>query len=130
MKRQKSLTDTALARLERELQALVTEDSATPGATGRLAFVHERISAGRKRLPDLDARIAEIDNGAITREEAQGALREFDAVWANLTPREQARVLRLLLSTVEYDADGGTVSVTFRPTGIAALCKRRLEEAA
>ncbi|GJQ30475.1 MAG: hypothetical protein HBSAPP03_23590 [Phycisphaerae bacterium] len=130
LRRERGELKSDLARLERELQALVTEDSAAPGATGRLALVHERISAGRKRLPDLDTRIAEIDNGAITREEAQGALREFDSVWANLTPRERGRVLRLLLSTVEYDADAGTVSVTFRPKGIAALCKRRLEEAA
>jgi hypothetical protein len=39
-------------------------------------------------------------------------------------------VLKLLFSKIEYDAENATVAVTFRATGIAALCTRRLEEAA
>ncbi len=38
-----------------------------------------------------------------------------------LTPKEQVRVLELLIERVEYDGEAGTVSVTFRPTGIRAL---------
>ncbi|MCL4825110.1 MAG: hypothetical protein KJZ57_12915, partial [Anaerolineales bacterium] len=65
-----------------------------------------------------------------TRDEARKALNEFDGVWSQLSPREQARVLKLLLSKIEYDPANASVAVTFRATGIAALCRRNLEEAA
>ena len=34
------------------------------------------------------------------------------------------------IAKIEYDAENATVAVTFRATGIAALCARQLEEAA
>ena len=78
----------------------------------------------------VETRSAELDADTITREEAAAAFADFDSLWQNLIPREQARLLRLLISTVEYDATAGTVAVTFRPTSIRALLARRLEEAA
>lgn len=121
---------TALKRLDKELHDLIADGNPAPPVTSRLAHVHEQITDARQRLPEVAARITEIDGTTISRDEARKALREFDRVWANLSPREQARVLKLLFSRVEYDAAAGTVAVTFRPTGIAGLCRRRLEDAA
>jgi hypothetical protein len=45
------------------------------------------------------------------------ALAEFDAVWDALTPREQARVFELLVESVAYDGQAGSISVTFRTSG-------------
>ena len=42
-------------------------------------------------------------------------------VWDTLSPREQARVIRLLVEQVNYDGEKGTVSVTFHPSGIKVL---------
>ncbi len=130
LRRERNELKVELARLDRDLRSFVADEAPTTGVTGLLAHLHERITAARLRLPELDARVAEIDAGMVTRTEAEAALRDFDAVWSNLIPREQARLLRLLLSSVEYDAAAGTVAVTFRPTGIAALCRRRLEDVA
>lgn len=61
------------------------------------------------------------------------ALGDFDAVWDCLAPREQARVIELLVEQISYDGDGGSISVTFRPTGIKTLASElgaRKEEAA
>ena len=44
-----------------------------------------------------------------------------DAVWGELQPREQARVLRLLIETMTYDAGKGTVDIAFRAGGVRAL---------
>ena len=38
-----------------------------------------------------------------------------------LVPREQARVLELLIERVEHDGANGDVAITFRPTGIKTL---------
>ena len=57
----------------------------------------------------------------VGEDEIRAALAQFDDLWAALTPKEQVRVLELLIERVEYDGEAGTVSVTFRPSGIRAL---------
>jgi site-specific DNA recombinase len=88
---------------------------------GRLAELHERIGEveGRVRRARDDIRAA--TSRLIPDEEAARALAAFDPVWGTLTPREQGRVIDLLVERVEYDGGKGTVSVTFRPTGIKTL---------
>lgn len=130
LKTERASIHAALGRLEQELRELVADRSGTAAATARLAAAHERVSGARTRLAEVETRLGLIGAKAITREEARKALREFDGVWAQLSPREQGRVLKLLFSKIEYDAENATVAVTFRATGIAALCARRLEEAA
>ena len=49
-------------------------------------------------------------------------------MWKTLSPREQVRVVRLLVQRVVYDGEQGTVSVTFHPAGIKTLADE-LEEA-
>ncbi|MBX3368738.1 MAG: recombinase family protein [Phycisphaeraceae bacterium] len=130
LRRERDELGAALKRWDRELRDLVSDKSGASGVSGRLVQAHERISDGRRRLAEIEARIKTGEGEAIPREEACAALREFETVWANLSPREQARVLKLIFSKVEYDGVASTISVTFRPSGIAALCRRKLEEAA
>jgi len=120
----------SLGRMEKELRELVADKSGNAAATARLASAHEQVSGARSRLAEIETRLGVLGAKAINREEARRALNEFDGVWSQLSPREQGRVLKLLLSKIEYDAENATVAVTFRATGIAALCTRRLEEAA
>jgi site-specific DNA recombinase len=117
-------------RHDRELRDLATNGASTVEVSARIAELHERIADADKRLPVLEARIAELSHESIGREEAEAAFRDFDQIWQNLIPREQARLLKLLIATVEYDAKNGSVAVTFRPTSIRALIAQRLEEAA
>ncbi len=50
-------------------------------------------------------------------------LAEFDQLWETLAPREQGRVLGLLVERVEYDGQRGSVSLTFHACGIRALAQ-------
>jgi len=119
-----------IARGHKELQRLVATGKATADVTGHIADLHTRLAADEHRLPDLDARIGEMEKQIVTPEEARAVFADFDSLWQSLIPREQARLLKLLISTVEYDGDASTVSVTFRPTSIRALIDRKLENAA
>ena len=49
------------------------------------------------------------------------ALSLWDGVWDALLPKEQARVLELLLERVAFDGAAGTATLAFRPTGIKGL---------
>jgi hypothetical protein len=57
----------------------------------------------------------------IDEDELVGAIEAFDPVWDALNPRERERIVRLLVAQVAYDASQEAISVTFNPTGIAAL---------
>jgi hypothetical protein len=48
----------------------------------------------------------------------------FDGVWDTLQPREQARVIELLIESVVWDGEAESVSITFQPTGIKTLAAR------
>ena len=59
----------------------------------------------------------------LDEEEAALALSVFDPVWGALTPREQARVIGLLVDRVDYDGAAGKVSIAFHPAGIKTLAE-------
>jgi site-specific DNA recombinase len=43
-----------------------------------------------------------------------------------MTPHEQARVIRLLVSRVDYDGKQGKASITFQPLGLKTLAGEML----
>jgi site-specific DNA recombinase len=45
----------------------------------------------------------------------------LDPAWGALTPDEQARVVQLLVSRVDYDGAKGKLSITFHPLGLKTL---------
>lgn len=66
----------------------------------------------------------------VDEREVAEALAAFDPVWETLTPKEQARVVRLLVQRVDYDGAAGTVSLTFHPEGLKTLSAEVEEEVA
>ncbi len=59
----------------------------------------------------------------IPRTSAGRALTLFDPVWEVLHAEEQARVMRLLVEGVAYDGAAGTVTLSFRASGIQTLAE-------
>jgi len=116
-----------LARHHRELRALATDAHAS---TDRIARIHDLIATCEQRMPSIEAKIKKLKLETITEHEAQEVFSDFDTLWSNLSPREQARVIKLLIATVDYDAKLERISVTFHPTTISALLKQSKKDAA
>lgn len=95
---------------------------------GRLADLHERIGTVETKVKRVRSNIATATSQLIPEEEATQALSAFDPVWQSLTPREQGRVIDLLVERVDYDGEAGTVAVTFRPAGIKTLADELAQE--
>jgi hypothetical protein len=89
--------------------------------TDRLVALHEQIGVTEKRLATVREKLLAHEQQHIEPEQVRSALAAFDPVWEQLAPKEQARVIQLLVDRVEYDGRAGTVSVTFHPTGIGEL---------
>ena len=93
----------------------------------RLADTHDRIRQAERRITQIDDELATLDGELVDETEASAALADFNALWDCLAPREQARVIELLVERVAYDGRAGKIAITFRPTGIKTLASELAE---
>ncbi len=121
-----------LERWNADMHALLAAD-ARDGRTpdlSRLADLQENIRRAEQRRTAIDDEIHALDGATMSREEVEAALTSFDAVWESLIPREQARIVQLLVERVDYDGVEGKVSITFQPSGIQTLADELSQQSA
>jgi site-specific DNA recombinase len=113
-----------LARWHAQLRTHTRERDAaeTDGVTlGFLADLQARIGTAEQQLVRLKEEMHALRRRRLNEEEVAAALEQFGPVWESLTPREQARVVQLVVAKVEYDGAAGKVAITFHPPGIKTL---------
>ncbi|MCL4742249.1 MAG: recombinase family protein [Phycisphaerales bacterium] len=119
---QRAALERDLKRHYREVRTLASEAASSNGAAAaRLGDLNERIRAGEQAMTELREKAVALSREIVDEREVAEAMTAFDPVWETLSPREQARVVRLLVQQVDYDGGTGTVSLTFHPDGLRAL---------
>jgi site-specific DNA recombinase len=128
--RQQTATALAAAQSEQKLleRELARHQSAlkktpTPLLTVQLRKTEQGLTQVRERILALQKQV-------INRDEVSAALASFDPLWEQLSPREQERVIQLLVQRIDYDGKAGTIAITFHPTGIRALAQEQEQEVA
>jgi len=122
-------------RLERELARHNADVRKLAGhvrdatTVDEIAELQERIRVAEQRATEVREQTVALNRELVDEREVEAALSVFDPVWDTLSPREQARIIQLLVERVDYNGKDGTVSLTFRPSGIKTLAKQ-LEEVA
>ena len=89
----------------------------------RLADLEDKIRFARQRADGIQKTIAQKNSELVDEEELTAALKAFDPIWESLSSRERSRVIHLLVERIGYDGGAGTLSITFRPTGIKGLAQ-------
>jgi site-specific DNA recombinase len=112
-----------LVRLRGQEREYARPLSGTQGddALARLAEVQEQIRQAESRLCRLKEETSALRRGRLEEHDLTLALSAFDPLWGTLTPREQARMVQLLVERIDYDGSQGKVAITFQPAGIQAL---------
>jgi site-specific DNA recombinase len=111
-----------LAGYQRELRRMTANPNASPGAVAAGASALESQSTdSERRLTEVRDETSRLRRDLIDEADVAHALAEFDPVWQSLSPREQGRLLQLLVARVEHDARDGTLAIEFHPSGIKAL---------
>lgn len=115
-----------LKRLHTGVQKLVGESftavSNGGAAMDQLADLQDRIRTIEQRMTAIREEVIAIQRETVDEGDMARALAVFDPVWESLSPREQTRIVRLLVERVGYDGRDGRVTVTFRSPGVKALC--------
>jgi site-specific DNA recombinase len=113
-----------LGRWHGEIQRLSGELGRSDGASatvGRLADLQERIAQAEQRIATVREQVRAIRDETLDPGDVANALAQFTPVWDTLTPREQARLVGLLVKQVDYDGANGKLQITFHQTGIKSL---------
>ena len=110
---------------ESDIQRLAGSDD-----TQRLAAAQERQRAATERLYAIRDEIRDCERVPPDEEIVRQALRDFDPVWNALAPREQQRVLNLLVQRVDYNGQSGNVEITFEPDGFEVFLEQFSERQA
>jgi len=92
-------------------------------ATDHLADLQDQICTIEQRMTTIREEIIVLQREVVNEEDMARALSSFDPIWDSLAPREQARIVKLLVERVGFDGRDGKVTVTFRSSGIKALCQ-------
>jgi hypothetical protein len=119
------------SRLQIASQQHVTGGGGHPGIGGRITPEYARILQTPEVVTQMIAALKQKD-GAVSEADAIAALHEFNALWSQLFPAEQARIIQLLVRRVTVTAAG--LEVDIRREGIAGviremLAPRRMEAA-
>ncbi|MEK6674021.1 MAG: recombinase family protein [Planctomycetota bacterium] len=115
------IVEREIGRIQSEINQVVIDAATNSHAASRLAELHERLQKAERRLIELGNQAERARRGLVSKAEVDSALEAFMPLWDSLSPREQARVLRLLIQCVEYDGAKGKIAVTFHANGIRTL---------
>jgi site-specific DNA recombinase len=114
--------------LERELGRYGAEEDRLAGKASpdaqtaqRLACLQEKKGVLERRATEVREQLTTLKGEMVEANEFLEAFSRFDPVWEALSPREQARVVQLLVRRVDYDGPQGKVAITFHPGGIKML---------
>ena len=91
--------------------------------TAQLAEMDARAAEIERELTATQESLAAIVGSVIREEDIRQALALFTPVWEELKPRERARLIHLLIESVEYDGEGDQIAITFRPSGVEAFSR-------
>jgi site-specific DNA recombinase len=114
-------TEDEARRIQKEIADAATQAGANGHAAARLASLHERLREAERRLKGLCEQAERARCSMVSKAEVDAALAAFTPLWDTLSPREQARVLQLLIQRVDFDGANGKVAVTFHANGIRTL---------
>ena len=110
-----------LMSLDSEARILSCELMKLPDQRGQLESTRERIRRAEQRLSQIADERLRIERTVITEEEIRQAAAAFSPVWDSLTPKEQHRLVDLIVQRVDYDGGSNKIVVTFHKTGIKSL---------
>jgi len=116
-----------LEKLDRGLRKLAARAS-DPKAADQLADLQDHMRQTEQRATVVREQIITLSREIIDTDEIAQACALFDPIWETLNPREQARIIHLLVESVCYDGKDESISITFHSTGIKTLAQELKEE--
>ena len=133
LREQERIAEREIRQCETEIRQMSTRSHGAakgPDQAQRLAATEDRMRTATEQLSAIRSEISDRDHGPVDHEIVRQALQEFNPVWNALSPREQERVLKLLVQRVDYNGESGQVDIMFEPDGFEVFLEQFSEERA
>lgn len=127
---QQTQLERQLARDHAEIGRLAVAPEPSSATTARIADLHQRIARAEQQLAQVRNQISEVEQQQIDAGDVAAAFADFDNVWNALSSREQAQVISLLVSRIEFDVTDSTIAISFYRSAIKSLADNKNEDAA
>lgn len=118
---ERRIIERGLVRCHTEMRRVTTAERPSPAVTDRIADLHDQINQSEHRLAEIDGQLVELRRDLVTEADVTVAFADFDNLWITLSPREQVRLVNLLVHRVEFDAADSSMEISFYPSGIKTL---------
>jgi site-specific DNA recombinase len=92
-----------------------------------LPELQSRIDAAEDRLKSIAWEQQSLKDQSIDTAEVRRLLGGFEGLWETIQPRDQVRLVKLLIDRVDFDGVAGNVAITFHDTGLQSLSAGELE---
>lgn len=102
-----------LSKDNNELQRLSESPDPSNAIATCIAGLHERNHQNETELNRLKRKAADQSARELEMDEVIAAFNDFDQLWDTLRPREQQRVIALLVSRIEFDASDNSIKIDF-----------------
>ena len=119
-----------LLRDHAEINKLAIVNDPSGATSARIADLHVRITKSEAELIRIVSSLEELEREVTKHGDIAETLLNFDPIWESLTSRERCRLIRLLISRVEFKAKDTSISVSFYPGAIRSLPTERKDDAA
>jgi site-specific DNA recombinase len=119
-----------LSRDHAEIGKLAVMHDPTGATSSRIADLHVRITKCESDLSRIVAGLTELERRATEKGGIAEAVLEFEAIWEALNSREKSRLIRLMVSRIEFNAKDTSIAVTFYPDALRSLKVKRKDGAA
>ena len=117
VQRQKAESDALVAAIARQAGDV-------PELRQKLAVVREELQDAQARAKAVRDELASLKASVVSEDELRRAIVSFTPVWTALFPAERARLVRLLVERVSFDARTGDTEIQFHANGIATLASQ------
>lgn len=117
-----------LTRCHRDIRRAATQVPATSVTTNRIADLTDQIRESERRHAEIDKQLTDLQRDIVTESDVATAFADFDSLWTALTPREQVRLVNVLVHRVVFDAADSSIEVSFFPSSIKALAQAESDQ--
>ena len=127
---QQSQLQRQLSRDHAEINRIALSANPSAATASRLADLHQRVTKAEIDLGFVKSRVEELAKKRVDEADITAAFTDFGNVWTTLSSREQAKLMRLLVARVDFEADESSIEISFHPSAIRELTAGHLGDAA
>jgi site-specific DNA recombinase len=120
-KKQLQLLQKELATYNDQLLAMMAVPKPDSVAITKM---REQVAMTERSIADVEKRLETLKHSSFSMKDVRSACRKFDPIWDTLSSKEQRRMLKTLLESVEFDAATESVILNFAPGGVKKLIQK------